>query len=123
MRHLKKGRKLNRNPAHRKMLFRNMAMSLLKYEKLKTTTGKAKSLRGFVEKLITLGKRGDLNSRRNAARFINDKDIVYKLFSKISKRFMSRNGGYTRVIKSGFRNGDNAPLSIIELLPEENAVK
>lgn len=100
-----------------------MAMSLLKYEKLKTTTGKAKSLRGFVEKLITLGKRGDLNSRRNAARFINDKDIVYKLFSKISKRFMSRNGGYTRVIKSGFRNGDNAPLSIIELLPEENAVK
>jgi len=123
MRHLKKGRKFNRNSAHRKMLFRNMVMSLLKHERLQTTTAKAKDLRGVVEKLITLAKRGDLHSRRNAARFIRDKDILYKLFSLFSKRFSSRNGGYTRVVKSGFRSGDNAPLSVIELLPANDVGK
>ncbi len=119
MRHLKKGRKLNRNPAHRKMLFRNMAVSLLKHEKLQTTTAKAKDLRGVVEKLITLAKKGNLHARRNAGRSIRDPEILSKLFAVFPKRFADRTGGYTRVVKSGFRPGDNAPLSLIEFLPAD----
>jgi large subunit ribosomal protein L17 len=116
MRHLKNKRKLNRTSSHRLMLFRNMSASLLLNEKLKTTTAKAKELRSVIEKLITLAKKGSLHSKRKAAQIINNKKILYKLFSIFPKRFEQRKGGYTRVLKNGFRSGDNAPLSIIEFL-------
>lgn len=116
MRHLKKGRKLNRTPAHRKALFSNMASSLFQYEIIETTDAKAKDLRGVAEKLITLAKRGDLHARRQAYRTVRDQSILKKLFDVIGPRFKERAGGYTRVIKSRVRVGDCAPLSIIELV-------
>lgn len=116
MRHLKQGRKLNRDQGHRKALFRNMAIALLRHERIETTDAKAKDLRGVAEKLITLGKRGDLHSRRIAAKKIHDAEILKKLFDDIAKRNINRNGGYTRVIKSRYRKGDCAPLSVIELV-------
>lgn len=116
MRHLKHGRKLNRNQGHRRALFRNMAMSLFKHERIETTDAKAKDLRAVAEKLISLGKRGDLHSRRIAARKIHDAEVLKKLFDDIAKRNLTRNGGYTRVIKSRIRKGDCAPLSVIELV-------
>ena len=116
MRHLKHGRKLNRDQGHRKALFRNMAIALIKHERIETTDAKAKDLRGYTEKLISLGKKGDLHSRRIAAKKIHDADVLKKLFDDIAKRNVDRSGGYTRVIKSRLRKGDCAPLSVIELV-------
>lgn len=122
MRHLKQGRKLNRNQAHRKALFRNMAIALLKHERIETTDAKAKDLRGYTEKLISLGKKGDLHSRRIAAKKIHDADVLKKLFEDVAPRNANRNGGYTRVVKSRLRKGDCASLSVIELVEKtENA--
>jgi len=124
MRHLKHGRKLNRDQGHRKALFRNMAIALFKHERIETTDAKAKELRSYTEKLITLGKKGDLHARRTAAKKIHDSDILRKLFDDIAKRNMDRQGGYTRVVKSRYRPGDCAPLSVIELVEKgEKAAK
>jgi large subunit ribosomal protein L17 len=116
MRHRKSGRKLNKKPAHRKAMFANMAMSLFRHERIQTTTPKAKELRSAAEKLITLAKRGDLHARRQAARLVRDPEILGKLFSELSTRYADRPGGYTRVLHIGKRRGDNAPMSIIELV-------
>ena len=121
MRHLKAGRKLNRTSSHRKALLRNLVTSLLEFEKIETTDAKAKELRKVADKMITWGKRGDLHARRQALVVINDKKIVQKLFNDIAPRFRERGGGYTRILKSGRRRGDNAPLSIIELIPQKEA--
>ena len=122
MRHRQSGRKLNRTSSHRKSLFKNMAQALLKHEQIVTTLPKAKELKRVVEKLITLGKKGNLHSRRLAFNQIRDKDMVSKLFDNIAKRYSDRNGGYTRVLKAGFRYGDSAPMAVIELVDrDENA--
>ena len=122
MRHRQSGRKLNRTSSHRKSLFKNMAQALLKHEQIVTTLPKAKELKRVVEKLITLGKKGNLHSRRLAFNQIRDKDMVSKLFDNLSKRYSDRKGGYTRVLKAGFRFGDSAPMAVIELLDrDENA--
>lgn len=125
MRHRKAGRALGRTSSHREAMMRNMVTSLLKYERITTTDAKAKELRSVADKMITLGKRGDLHARRQALAFIREKDIAKKVFEELSVRFKEREGGYTRIIKCGSRPGDNAPLSMIELLPEvkEKAVK
>ena len=119
MRHQKAGRKLGRTSSHRKAMFRNMVTSFFEHEKIETTDAKAKELRKIAEKMITLGKRGDLHSRRLVLRVVNDKDVVRSLFEDIAPRYQDRNGGYTRILKAGRRRGDNAPLSIIELVPEK----
>lgn len=119
MRHMKEGRKLRRTASHRKALLRNMVSSLFEFEKIETTDAKAKELRKVADKMITWGKRGDLHARRLTLRVISNKNVVHKLFSDIAPRFKERNGGYTRIIKTGRRKGDNAPLSIIELIPQE----
>jgi large subunit ribosomal protein L17 len=122
MRHRQSGRKLNRTSSHRKSLFKNMAQALLKHEQIVTTLPKAKELKRVVEKLITLGKKGNLHSRRLAFNQIRDKDMVSKLFDSLAKRYSDRNGGYTRVLKAGFRYGDSAPMAVIELVDrDENA--
>ena len=122
MRHRQSGRKLNRTSSHRKSLFKNMAQALLKHEQIVTTLPKAKELKRVVEKLITLGKKGNLHSRRLAFNQIRDKDMVSKLFDNLSKRYSDRKGGYTRVLKAGFRYGDSAPMAVIELVDrDENA--
>lgn len=118
MRHLKKGRKLNRNPSHRKAMLANMAVSLLQHERIQTTDAKAKEIRGVTEKLITLAKKGDLAARRRAYRMVRDQAVLAKLFKDLAPRFAERKGGYTRIFKSGIRAGDNAPLSIVELVGE-----
>ena len=110
MRHRMSGRKLNRTSSHRKALFRNMSVALLKHEQIKTTLPKAKELRSIVDRLITLGKRGSLHARRQAlSRLNNDRVIAEKLFSVLAERYSDRDGGYTRVLKAGYRYGDNAP--------------
>lgn len=116
MRHLKKGRKLNRSPSHRKALFANLATSLFQHEIIETTDAKAKDLRGVADKLITLAKKGDLHSRRQAYKTVRDQEVLSKLFEELGPRFKERNGGYTRVIKSRVRTGDCASLSVIELM-------
>lgn len=116
MRHLKKGRKLNRNPSHRRALIRNMVTSLLRHDRITTTDAKAKELRGWADWLVTLGKDGSLHARRQALSFVQDKKVVAKLFSALAPRFADRAGGYTRVIKVGRRHGDAAPLSLIEFV-------
>ena len=122
MRHRQSGRKLNRTTSHRKSLFKNMAQALLKHEQIVTTLPKAKELKRVVEKLITLGKKGNLHSRRLAFNQIRDKDMVSKLFDNLAKRYLDRKGGYTRVLKAGFRYGDSAPMAVIELVDrDENA--
>ena len=122
MRHRQSGRKLNRTSSHRKSLFKNMAQALLKHEQIVTTLPKAKELKRVVEKLITLGKKGNLHSRRLAFNQIRDKDMVSKLFDNLAKRYSDRKGGYTRVLKAGFRYGDSAPMAVIELVDrDENA--
>ena len=122
MRHRQSGRKLNRTSSHRKSLFKNMAQALLKHEQIVTTLPKAKELKRVVEKLITLGKKGNLHSRRLAFNQIRDKDMVSKLFDNIASRYIDRKGGYTRVLKAGFRYGDSAPMAVIELVDrDENA--
>ena|SRR5947209_8706691 len=114
MRHLNQGRKLNRTSAHRKALFRNLVLALVKHERIKTTDAKAKELRRYADRMVTLGKRGDLAARRLAFSFMQSRDAVKRLFDEIAPRFKERNGGYTRVVKFGFRRGDAAPLSVIE---------
>ena len=116
MRHLKSGRQLSRNSSHRWALMRNLITALLREEKIQTTGPKAKELRRWVERVITLGKRGDLHARRQAASILFDKTVLQKLFNTIGPRFKDRPGGYTRIIKLGVRHGDAAQLSLIELV-------
>jgi len=116
MRHGKAGSKLGRTSSHRKAMLRNMVTSFLKYEKIKTTDVKARELKKVAEKMITLGKRGDLHARRQALAFVRDPEVVGKLFSELSERYRQRTGGYTRIIKMGYRTGDNAPLSSVEFI-------
>jgi large subunit ribosomal protein L17 len=123
MRHLKRGRKLSRTSAHRKALFRNLVLSLIRHERLRTTDAKAKELRRFADRMVTLGKRGTLAARRRAFAFLRSHDSVKKLFDEIAPRFADRNGGYTRVVKFGTRRGDAAPLSIIEWTGAEERTK
>jgi large subunit ribosomal protein L17 len=123
MRHNKAGRRLGRTTSHRTAMFRNMVTSFLKHEKITTTDAKAKELRPIAEKMITLGKKGDLNAIRQAASFIRDKKVVTKLFSVIAPRYKEREGGYTRIIKIGQRLGDCSLLSVIELVEEQVAKK
>ena len=119
MRHRKAGRKLNRTSSHRKAMFANMAVSLIENEQIVTTLPKAKELRPIVEKLVTLGKRGDLHARRQAISQIQDQNQVRKLFDTIAKRYADRNGGYTRIMKAGFRYGDSAPMADIEFVDRD----
>ena len=124
MRHRMSGRKLNRTSAHRKALFRNMAAALVKHEQIKTTLPKAKELRGVVDHLVTLGKRGTLHARRQALSRLNgDTVMADKLFTTLAERYAERSGGYTRVLKAGFRYGDNAPMAIIELVDRDPDAK
>ena len=123
MRHGMQGRKLNRTSSHRKAMFANMAVSLLTHEQIKTTLPKAKDLRPYVEKLITLGKRGDLHARRQAISILRDDKVVAKLFGEIADRYKERSGGYTRVLKAGFRYGDAAPVAVIELVDRNPEAK
>ena len=118
MRHGKSGRKLGRTSSHREAMLRNMVTSFLKYERITTTDAKAKELRKVAEKMITLGKRGDLHARRQALSFVRDRAVVGKLFDELSIRYRERGGGYTRIVKMGNRTGDNAPVSIIEFIRE-----
>ena len=123
MRHAKSGRKFNRTASHRKAMFANMAVALIKHEQIKTTLPKAKDLRGVVDRLITLGKRGDLHARRQALSVLRDRKITAKLFDGLAKRYKDRPGGYTRVIKAGFRYGDMAPMGVIELVDRDPEAK
>ncbi len=124
MRHRMSGRKLNRTSAHRKAMFANMAAALIKHEQIRTTLPKAKELRSVVERLVTLGKRGGLHARRQAlARLHNDARIADKLFTVLAERYRDRPGGYTRVLKAGFRYGDSAPMAIIELVDRDEEAK
>ena len=123
MRHGNKGRKLNRTASHRKAMFANMAASLIEHEQIVTTLPKAKELRSIVDKLITLGKRGDLHARRLAIAQIRDVEQAKKLVEVLGPRYKDRNGGYTRVLKAGFRYGDNAPLAVIELVDRDTDAK
>ncbi len=123
MRHGKSGRKLNRTSSHRKAMFANMAVSLITHEQITTTVPKAKEIRPIVEKLVTLGKRGDLHARRQALSQIQDKDAVKKLFDTIAARYATRNGGYLRIMRAGFRHGDNAPMAIIEFVDRDVSAK
>jgi large subunit ribosomal protein L17 len=119
MRHNNAGRRLGRTTSHRTAMFRNMVTSFLNHERITTTDAKAKELRPIAEKMITLGKQGDLNAIRQAASYIRDKKVVTKLFAVLAPRFKEREGGYTRIIKLGTRLGDCASLSVIELVEEE----
>jgi large subunit ribosomal protein L17 len=123
MRHLKAGRKLNRTSAHRKALFRNLVTSLIEHEQIRTTDAKAKELRSIADHMITLGKRGTLHARRQAASYIRSSDVVKKLFDEVAGRFRERAGGYTRVVKLGHRHGDAAPMSVIELTDHGEVAK
>ena len=119
MRHGKAHRKLNRTHSHRKAMLANMAASLIEHEQIVTTLPKAKELRPVVERLITLAKRGGLNERRQAIARIRDEDAVRKLFGTLGPRYQERQGGYTRVLKAGFRHGDNAPVAVIEFVDRD----
>ncbi len=123
MRHGKAHRKLGRTAAHRTAMFANMSASLIKHEQIVTTLPKAKELRPFVEKLVTLAKRGDLHARRQAISQVRDVEQVGKLFGVLGPRYAERNGGYLRVLKAGFRHGDNAPLAVIEFVDRDPAEK
>ena len=119
MRHRMSGRKLNKTSSHRKAMFSNMTASLLLHEQIKTTKPKAKDLRVFVDKMITLGKRGDLHARRQALSFLQDKVVVAKVFEALAERYKDRHGGYSRVLAAGYRYGDAAPMAIIELVDRD----
>ncbi len=119
MRHGNGYRKLNRTASHRKAMFANMAASLIEHEQIVTTLPKAKEIRPIVEKLVTLGKRGDLHARRQAISAIRDVKLVAKLFDTLATRYASRNGGYIRIMKAGFRAGDNAPLAVVEFVERD----
>lgn len=121
MRHRKTGRKFNRTPAHKRAMMANLATSLLEHERIITTVPKAKELRTVVEPLITLGKRGDLHARRQAANSVRGQEVLAKLFGEIAERFADRQGGYTRIVQIGPRRGDNAPMAFIELVDAPEA--
>jgi large subunit ribosomal protein L17 len=123
MRHGNSGRKLNRTASHRKAMFANMAVALIKHEQIVTTLPKAKELRPYVEKLITLGKRGDLHARRQAYAALPDKVWAAKLFDVLGPRYQERQGGYIRVLKAGFRHGDSAPMAVIEFVDRDESAK
>lgn len=123
MRHQMSGRKLGRKSAHRKSMFANLAIALIKHEQITTTLPKAKDLRPVVEKLVTLGKRGDLHARRQVLSMIKDTTLTNKLFTTLADRYKTRQGGYTRVLKAGFRYGDNAPMAIIEFVERDESAK
>ena len=123
MRHGMSGRKLNRTSSHRKAMFANMVNALLKHEQIKTTLPKAKDLRPIAEKIISLGKSGTLHDRRRAYAILRDDAVVAKLFSVLAERYKGRQGGYTRVLKAGFRYGDCAPMAFIELVDRDPAAK
>nr|WP_320010057.1 50S ribosomal protein L17 [uncultured Desulfobulbus sp.] len=123
MRHRKAGRKLGRTASHRDAMFRNMVTSLLEQERIVTTVPKAKEARRVAEKMITLGKRGDLHARRQALSYIRSKDIVAKLFDELSTQYADRQGGYTRIIRTGNRAGDAAPMAILELVDYEDIIE
>ncbi len=123
MRHRKAGVKLNRTTSHRNAMFRNMVTSLFKYERIRTTGAKAKELRRWADRLITLAKRGDLHARRQALSIIREKAVVYKLFKEAGEKYGKISGGYTRIVKIGRRPGDAAPVSLIELVTVEKPKK
>ena len=123
MRHGIAHRKLNKTASHRKAMFANMAAALIKHEQITTTLPKAKELKPIMDKLVTLGKKGDLHARRQAISKVRDKDQVRKLFDTLGPRYEERPGGYTRVIKAGFRYGDSAPMAVIELIDRDPAAK
>ena len=123
MRHGAAHRKLGRTASHRTAMFANMAASLIKHEQITTTLPKAKELRPFVEKLVTLGKKGDLHARRQAISHVRDVTQVGKLFETIGPRYAERNGGYIRIMKAGFRHGDNAPMAVIEFVDRDADAK
>jgi large subunit ribosomal protein L17 len=123
MRHAMKGRKLSRKSAHRKSMFINLAAALVKHEQISTTLPKAKDLRPIVEKLVTLGKRGDLHARRQLISVLKDTKLVDKVITTLGDRYKTRKGGYTRVLKAGFRYGDMAPMAIIEFVDRDESAK
>ena len=123
MRHANRGRKLNMKSQHRHAMLRDMATSLLRHEQITTTLPKAKELKRFVERIITLGKQGGLHARRQAAALLRDNEVVQKLFGPLALRYKSRRGGYTRVLKAGFRYGDAAAMALIELVERDPAAK
>ncbi len=123
MRHKFKGRKLSRNSAHRSSLLKNLAKSLILHEQISTTLPKAKEIRPYVEKLITLGTKGDLSARKKIISILQDTKLAEKLISNLGTRYAARNGGYSRIYKAGFRQGDNAPMAIIELVDRDASAK
>ncbi len=123
MRHGSSGRKLNRTASHRKAMFANMSASLIEHEQIVTTIEKAKELRPIVEKLITLGKKGDLHARRQAISQIRDETQVRKLFASLAPRYADRHGGYVRIMRAGYRHGDNAALAVIEFVDRDTSAK
>jgi large subunit ribosomal protein L17 len=123
MRHGFKGRRFARSASHRKAMFANLAVSLIEHEQIVTTLPKAKDLRPIVEKLVTLGKRGDLHARRQVIAQIGNEDVVKRLFDTVAPRYATRNGGYLRIMKAGFRHGDNAPLAVIEFVDRDTSAK
>jgi large subunit ribosomal protein L17 len=119
MHHGKSGSKLGRTSSHKEAMLRNMVTSVIKHERIRTTDLKAKELKKIAEKMITLGKRGTLHARRQALAVVRNKDMVGKLFGELTERYRNRAGGYTRIVKAGYRFGDNAPVSILEFIPDE----
>ncbi len=122
MRHRKAGRKLGKTTSHRKAMLRNMVTSLLEHERIVTTVPKAKEARRMAEKMITLGKRGDLHAKRQAFAYIRSRDVVAKLFDELSQQYADRQGGYTRIVRTGFRQGDAAPMAIVELVDYNDSI-
>jgi large subunit ribosomal protein L17 len=116
MRHLKKGRSLHRESSHRKAMLRNLAVSVLTHERVRTTEAKAKEARRLVDRIITWGKRGDLHARRLTARQVGNRTVVKRVFDELAPRYENRPGGYTRILKLGYRQGDNAPMVLLELV-------
>ena len=123
MRHNLAHRKLNRTSAHRKAMLANMAASLIEHEQIITTLPKAKEMKPFMDKLVSLAKKGDLSARRQAIARVRDETAIRKLFDTFAKRYADRNGGYTRVLKAGFRHGDNAPMAVIELVDRDETAR
>ena len=119
MRHRKAGNQLGRNTSHRRAMLRNMVTSLFKYEQIETTDAKAKAMRPIAEKMITLAKRGDLHARRQALSYMQDKEVTHRLFDELKGRLSSREGGYLRIVKKGFRKGDGASISVVQLLSND----
>ena len=123
MKHRIKGKKLNRTSSHRKALLKNMSQALIKHEQIVTTLPKAKTLKPYFDKLITIGKKGDLSARRQAISKVGDLKLVEKLFNTLAKRYENRYGGYSRVLKAGFRYGDSAPMAVIELVDRDEEAR